>query len=44
MKEKLDVKRNAQEFAREHVPQGAGIAALVGVVLGYSVAGMFTRH
>jgi hypothetical protein len=39
MRERLDVKRNV----REHLSTAAGALAIVGVVLGYSVAGVFTR-
>jgi len=35
--ERLDVKRNA----REHIAPAAGVAALVGMVLGYGLAGIF---
>ncbi len=44
VREKLDVKNNAQQFARQHVRAASGIAAVVGVMLGYSMAGVFTRH
>lgn len=37
VKEKLDVKRNV----REYVWPAAGVMALVGLVLGYSVASIF---
>ena len=37
--EKLDVKRTA----REYMAQATGVAALVGLILGYGFAGMFTR-
>jgi hypothetical protein len=40
MKEKLDVK----EAARRYVPALSGAAALFGVLLGYGLTGMFTRH
>lgn len=35
---KLDVKRNV----RDHLWPTAGIAALMGLLLGYSIAGIFT--
>jgi hypothetical protein len=38
VRERLDVKRNV----REYVWPVAGVMALVGLVLGYSVAGIFT--
>ena len=39
LREKLEPKR----LAREYVAPASGIAALVGLVLGYGVAGIFTR-
>jgi hypothetical protein len=40
VREKLDVKRTA----RQYVPVASGAAALIGMLLGYGVAGMFTRR
>ena len=40
LREKLEPKR----LAREYVAPASGIAALVGLVLGYGVAGIFTRE
>ena len=39
VKERLDVKRNL----RDHLGPAAGAVALLGLVLGYAVAGVFTR-
>ncbi len=39
VKERLDVKRNL----RDHLWPAAGVLALVGLVLGYAVAGVLTR-
>ena len=39
IREKLEPKR----LAREYVAPASGVAALLGLVLGYSVAGIFTR-
>jgi len=39
VKERLDVKRNV----REHLWAVSGALAFVGLVLGYAVAGVFTR-
>jgi hypothetical protein len=39
MRERLDVKRNV----REHLSTVAGALAIVGVALGYTAAGVFTR-
>ena len=40
MREKLDVKRNL----RQHIGLAAGAVSVVGLALGYGVAGIFTRH
>jgi hypothetical protein len=40
VREKLDVKKNA----REYVWPASGAMALVGLVLGYGFAGIFTRY
>jgi hypothetical protein len=40
MREKLDVKKNA----RDYVWPASGVIGLVGLVLGYGVAGIFTRY
>jgi len=39
IREKLDVRRNA----RQYLPQVAGAAALMGLLMGYGVTGMFTE-
>ncbi len=40
MRDKLDIKKNAQEY----VWPASGVVGLVGLVLGYGVAGIFTRY
>jgi hypothetical protein len=40
VREKLDVKRTA----RQYVAVASGAAALMGLLLGYGVAGIFTRN
>jgi ElaB/YqjD/DUF883 family membrane-anchored ribosome-binding protein len=40
VKDRFDVKRNV----REHVWPSAGIAALLGLALGFAVSGLFTRR
>jgi hypothetical protein len=40
MHEDLDVKKQA----REHLGAACGVAAFVGLTLGYSVTGLFVRH
>ncbi len=39
VKERLDVKRNV----REHLGSVSGVLAVVGLALGYTLAGVFTR-
>lgn len=39
IRERLDVRRTA----RQYLPQAAGVAALVGLVMGYGVTGVFTQ-
>ncbi len=40
VQERLDPK----QVAREYLVPASGIAALLGMVLGYGLTGMFTRH
>ncbi len=40
MRDKLDIKKNAQEY----VWPASGVVGLIGLVLGYGVAGIFTRY
>ena len=40
LKERLDVRRNA----RDYLPQAAGVAGFLGLVLGYGLTGMFTKQ
>ena len=44
VKEKLDLKRNVQDFARDHIREGSGIVAVLGLLLGYATSGLFTKH
>ncbi len=44
VKDKLDVRRNAEDYARDYVWQGMAGMALIGLVLGYGVTGIFTRY
>lgn len=39
IREKLDVRRNA----RLYLPQAAGTAAFIGLVMGYGLSGIFTQ-
>jgi hypothetical protein len=38
--DRLDVKKNV----RQHLGVASGIVSVVGLVLGYGIAGIFTRH
>jgi hypothetical protein len=40
VKDRLDVKRNV----REYLGPAAGVSALAGLILGYIITGIFTRH
>jgi hypothetical protein len=40
VKERLDVKRNV----RNHLATACGVMAVVGLALGYTVTGIFTRN
>jgi hypothetical protein len=40
MRERLDLKRNA----REYIGMASGAAAIVSMMVGYALTGMFTRH
>ncbi len=40
MRDKLDVKKNA----REYVWPASGVVGLIGLVVGYGFAGIFTRY
>jgi hypothetical protein len=40
VREKLDVKKTA----RRYLPYASGAAALLGLLMGYGFAGIFTRH
>ncbi len=41
VKEKLDVRRNAEEYSRQHLPQAAAAAGVLGLALGWIVGGAF---
>ena len=41
VKEKLDVRRNAEEYYRQHLPQAAAAAGVLGLALGWIVGGAF---
>lgn len=41
VKEKLDVRRNAEEYTRAHFPQAAAAAGVLGLAFGWLVGGAF---
>lgn len=42
VKERLDIRRNAEEYSRHHLPQAAAAVALVGLAFGWAIGGIFT--
>ncbi len=42
VKDRLDVRHNAEEYSRHHLPQAGAVAAVVGLALGWIVGGIFT--
>ncbi len=41
VREKLDVRRNAEEYTRGHFPQAAAAVGILGLALGWVVGGAF---
>jgi hypothetical protein len=41
VKEKLDIRRNAEDYTRDHFPQAAAAVGVVGLALGWLVGGAF---
>jgi hypothetical protein len=42
VKDRLDVRRNAREYSRRYFPQAAAASAIVGLVFGWAIGGIFT--
>jgi hypothetical protein len=42
VKDRLDIHRNAEEYSRRHLPQAAAAAAIVGLMFGWAIGGIFT--
>jgi hypothetical protein len=42
MKDKLDVRRNAEDYARRHLTQAGAAAAIIGLIFGWAFGGIFT--
>ena len=41
VKERLDVRRNAEDYTRQHYPQTAAAAGVLGLALGWLLGGAF---
>jgi len=41
VRDRLDVRHNAEEYTRDHLPQAAAVAGILGLALGWVVAGAF---
>lgn len=42
MKDRLDIRRNAEDYTRRHMPQAAAAAAVIGLAFGWAIGGIFT--
>jgi hypothetical protein len=42
MKDRLDIRRHAEDYTRRHLPQAATVAAVLGLIFGWSIGGIFT--
>lgn len=42
VKDKLNVRRNAEDWTRRHLTQAAAGAAIVGLIFGWAFGGIFT--
>jgi hypothetical protein len=43
LKSSVRARLDAKKIARQYLPHAAGLAALLGLALGYGLAGVFTR-
>lgn len=43
VREKLDIRRNAEEYSREYFWQAAGAVAFIGLLMGFTTGGIFAR-
>ncbi len=43
VREKMDVRRNAEHYSREYFPQAAAAVGTVGLALGWALGGIFDR-
>lgn len=44
LKSRVREKLNVKKTARRYMPYASGAAALLGLLMGYGFAGIFTRH
>lgn len=44
VREKMDVKKNAENYSREYFPQAAAAVGAVGLALGWALGGIFDRR
>ena len=44
VREKMDVRRNVDQFSRKHFPQTAAAVGAVGLALGWALGGIFDRR
>jgi len=44
VREKMDVRKNAEIYSREHFPQAAAAVGAVGLVIGWALGGIFDRR
>ncbi len=42
VRDRLDVRRNAEDYTRRHLSQAAIVAVVVGLAFGWAVGGIFT--
>ncbi len=44
VREKMDVRKNAEQYSREYFPQAAAAVGTVGLALGWALGGVFDRR
>ena len=42
MKDRLNIRRNAEDYSRRHLAPAAAVAGILGLALGWTVGGIFT--
>jgi hypothetical protein len=43
VRDKMNVRRNAEDYSRQHFPRAAAAVTTVGVALGWALGGIFDR-